>query len=113
VQANDVTSTLMLMTMMMMMTTRRRHAQVRYDGSVHALTPLGYPLGGEQGRCVIVTRPATFLSALWLPFARDPTEMIDVLQAIQTVRKDATAGFKCLPGWHVLDWIGRRLSPEP
>ncbi len=54
------------------------HDQVTLDGTVHALTPLGFAIGSSldgggvaQGQAVVVTKPTVFLDALWLPYARD------------------------------------------
>ena len=63
------------------------HDQVSLDGTVHALTPLGFAVGSSSSsssssasasvtnapQAVVLTRPAVFLDALWLPYSRDPS----------------------------------------
>ncbi len=66
------------------------HDQVTLDGTVHALTPLGFAVGSSSSssssvgvkaattttnvpQAIVLTRPSVFLDALWLPYSRDPS----------------------------------------
>lgn len=66
------------------------HDQVTLNGTIHALTPLGFAVGSEsrgalQGQAVVLSDPTIFLDALWLPYARDGSITRSILERYQQV----------------------------
>jgi len=55
------------------------HDQVSLGGAVHALEPLVYAFKPDQA--VLLSEPALYMNALWIPYRRDTAVMSAILQA--------------------------------